>query len=135
MKNGLSPIGDMFDYILIDCPPSLGILTMNALAASDGVIIPMQCEFYALEGLTQLMVTIKQVKRLYNRGLDITGILVTMYNGRLNLSLQVMDELKKYYSGKLFSTTIMRNVRLSEAPGFGMPVLYFDKYSKGARPI
>ena len=77
------------------------------------------------------MVTIKQVKRLYNRGLDITGILVTMYNGRLNLSLQVMDELKKYYAGKLFSTTIMRNVRLSEAPGFGMPVLYFDKYSKG----
>ena len=109
----------------------IGILTMNALAASDGVIIPMQCEYYALEGLSQLMVTIKQVKRLYNRGLDITGILVTMYNGRLNLSLQVMDELKKYYAGKLFSTTIMRNVRLSEAPGFGMPVLYFDKYSKG----
>ena len=131
LKTGLSPIGDMFDYILIDCPPSLGILTMNALAASDGVIIPMQCEYYALEGLSQLMVTIKQVKRLYNRGLDITGILVTMYNGRLNLSLQVMDELKKYYAGKLFSTTIMRNVRLSEAPGFGMPVLYFDKYSKG----
>ena len=131
LKTGLLPIGDMFDYILIDCPPSLGILTMNALAASDGVIIPMQCEYYALEGLSQLMVTIKQVKRLYNRGLDITGILVTMYNGRLNLSLQVMDELKKYYAGKLFSTTIMRNVRLSEAPGFGMPVLYFDKYSKG----
>ena len=125
--------GDMFDYILIDCPPSLGILTMNALAASDGVVIPMQCEYYALEGLTQLMVTIKQVKRLYNRGLDITGILVTMYNGRLNLSLQVMDELKKYYAGKLFSTTIMRNVRLSEAPGFGMPVMYFDKYSKGCQ--
>ena len=112
LKTGLSPIGDMFDYILIDCPPSLGILTMNALAASDGVIIPMQCEYYALEGLSQLMVTIKQVKRLYTRGLD-------------------MDELKKYYAGKLFSTTIMRNVRLSEAPGFGMPVLYFDKYSKG----
>lgn len=133
LKTGLEPVNDMFDYILIDCPPSLGILTMNALAASDGVIIPMQCEYYSLEGLSQLTLTIRQMKKLYNRNLDITGILVTMYNGRLNLSLQVMDELKKYYAGKLFSTTISRNVRLSEAPGFGMPVLYFDKYSKGCQ--
>ena len=133
MKECLENIKDDYDFVMIDCPPSLGLVTLNALTAADTVLVPVQCEYYALEGLTQLMVTIKQVKRLYNRGLDITGILVTMYNGRLNLSLQVMDELKKYYAGKLFSTTIMRNVRLSEAPGFGMPVMYFDKYSKGCQ--
>ncbi len=131
MRAALEPIKDLYDYIIIDCPPSLSILTMNALAAADGVVIPLQCEFYALEGLSQLTVTVKQVKKLYNPVLEITGILITMYNGRLNLSLQVMDEVKKYYAGKLFSSTVQRNVRLSEAPGFGMPVLYFDKYSKG----
>ena len=133
LKTALATIADRFDYIFIDCPPSLGILTVNALVAADGVIIPMQCEYYALEGLSQLMISIRQVKRLYNPSLEITGILITMYNGRLNLSLQVMDELKKYYAGKLFSTTILRNVRLSEAPGFGMPVMYFDKNSKGSQ--
>ncbi len=133
LRHALAPILPRFDYILIDCPPSLGILTMNALVAANGVIIPMQCEYYALEGLTQLLMTIKQIKRLYNHDLEITGILITMYNGRLNLSLQVMDELKKYYAGKLFSTTVARSVRLSEAPGFGMPALYFDKYSKGSQ--
>lgn len=133
LKAALAPILDRFDYILIDCPPSLGILTINALCAADGVIIPMQCEYYALEGLSQLTVTIRQIKRLYNPKLEITGILITMYNGRLNLSLQVMDELKKYYAGKLFSTTVSRNVRLTEAPGFGMPAMYFDRYSKGAQ--
>lgn len=133
LRRALESVKSRFDYILIDCPPSLGILTMNGLAAADGVIIPMQCEYYALEGLSQLMITIRQMKRLYNPKLEITGILITMYNGRLNLSLQVMDELKKYYAGKLFSTTVARNVRLTEAPGFGMPVIYFDKYSKGAQ--
>lgn len=131
LKNALALIKNQFDYIFIDCPPSLGILTVNALTAADGVIVPMQCEYYALEGLSQLMITIRQVKKIYNPALDITGILITMYNGRLNLSLQVMDELKKYYAGKLFATTILRNVRLSEAPGFGMPIQYFDRYSKG----
>ena len=133
LRTALAPIKEQFDYIFIDCPPSLGIMTVNALVASDGVIIPMQCEYYSLEGLSQLMVTIRQVKKLYNPALEITGILVTMFNGRLNLSVQVMDELKKYYAGKLFSTTILRNVRLSEAPGFGMPILYFDKNSKGSQ--
>ena len=104
LKNALADIEDRYDYIIIDCPPSLGILSINALAASSGVIIPMQCEFYSLEGLSQLMLTIKQVKKLYNPPLEITGILITMYNGRLNLSMQVLDELKKYYAEKLFKT-------------------------------
>ena len=122
-----------YDYIIIDCPPSLGMLTMNGLAAADGVIIPMQCEFYALEGLSQLMITISRIKKLCNADLMIAGILVTMYNGRLVLTMQVMNELKKHYGDKLFRTTISRNVRLTEAPGFGMPVFYHDKHSKGAQ--
>lgn len=122
-----------YDYIVIDCPPSLGMLTMNGLTAADGVIIPMQCEFYALEGLSQLMITISRIKKLCNADLMVTGILVTMYNGRLVLSLQVMNELKKHYGDKLFRTTISRNVRLTEAPGFGMPVFYHDKHSRGAQ--
>ena len=132
LKSALSLVKDRYDYIFIDCPPSLGILTINALVACDGVIVPMQCEYYSLEGLSQLIMTIRSVKRLYNPTLEIVGILITMYNGRLNLSLQVMDELKKYYSGKLFSTTILRNVRLSEAPSYGMPIMYYDKYCRGA---
>lgn len=116
LKEPLSEIAGDFDYILIDCPPSLGMLTINALTAADGVIIPMQCEYFSLEGLSQIMMTIKQVKKLYNPSLSLTGILVTMYNGRLNLSLQVLDELKKHYADKLFSIAITRNVRLSEAP-------------------
>lgn len=133
LKTALAEVRDDYDYIFIDCPPSLGILSINALAASDGVIIPMQCEFYALEGLSQLMLTIKQVKKLYNPRLDITGILITMYNGRLNLSMQVLDELKKYYADKLFATCIARSVKLSEAPSFGEPILYYDKNSKPAQ--
>ena len=133
LKNALSEIEDRYDYIIIDCPPSLGILSINALAASSGVIIPMQCEFYSLEGLSQLMLTIKQVKKLYNPPLEITGILITMYNGRLNLSLQVLDELKKYYAEKLFKTGVVRNVKLSEAPSYGEPIIYYDKHSKGAK--
>lgn len=131
LKNALQSVRDVYDYIFIDCPPSLGILTLNALAASDGIIIPLQCEYYALEGLYQLTLSIDQVKKLYNPALEILGILITMYNGRLNLSLQVMDELKKYYSGKLFSSSIPRNVKLTEAPGFGKPIQYYDKYSSG----
>ncbi len=132
IKKALEEVSGDYDYIFIDCPPSLGILSVNALVASDGIIIPMQCEFYALEGLSQLMLSIKQVKKLYNPTLEITGILITMFNGRLNLSLQVLDELKKYYADKLFATGIVRNVRLSEAPSYGEPIIYYDKHSKGA---
>lgn len=132
-KNAIAEIEQDFDYIFIDCPPSLGILSINALAASSGVVIPMQCEFYSLEGLSQLMLTIKQVKKHYNPALEITGILITMFNGRLNLSAQVLDEIKKYYADKLFSTSIVRNVKLSEAPSFGEPIIYYDKGSKGAK--
>lgn len=132
LKNALESVKNDYDYIFIDCPPSLGMLTINALTASDGVIVPMQCEYFSLEGLTQILSTVKQVKRLYNPDLSLTGILITMHNGRLNLSVQVLDELKKHYADKLFSTPISRNVRLSEAPSFGMPIQYYDKYSKGS---
>ena len=131
LKNALAIVKEMFDYIIIDCPPSLGILTVNALVAADSVIVPMQCEYYSMEGLSQLLSTIKTCKRLYNQSLELCGILITMYNGRLNLSSQVMDELKRFYAAKLFKTTILRNVRLSEAPSFGQPVMYYDKHCKG----
>ena len=132
LKNALATVKEAYDYIFIDCPPSLGILTVNALTASDGVIVPMQCEYYSMEGLSQLLSTIRTCKRLYNPQLELLGILITMYNGRLNLSGQVMTELKKYYAAKLFKTTILRNVRLSEAPSFGMPIIYYDKHCKGS---
>ncbi len=132
LKDALEEIKGDYDIIIIDCPPSLGMLTVNALVAADGAVIPMQCEYYSLEGLSQMMMTIKQVKKLYNPDLTLTGILLTMYNGRLNLSLQVVDELKKYYATKLFKNTIVRNVRLSEAPSYGKPIQYYDKYAKGA---
>lgn len=132
LKNALEPIRDNYDYAIIDCPPSLGLLTINALTAGDGVIIPMQCEYFSLEGLSQMMQTIKQVKNLYNPKLTLTGILITMYNGRLNLSISVLDELKKYYADKLFKSAVQRNVRVSEAPSYGMPIQYYDKYSKGS---
>lgn len=133
MKQALAQIKDEYDYILIDCPPSLGMLTINAFTASDGVIVPMQCEFYALEGLSQLIITINRIKKLYNPDLTVSGILITMYNGRLLLSMQVMAELQKHYSDKLFETKISRNVKLTEAPGFGRPVYYHDKNSKGSK--
>lgn len=133
MNAALDQVREQYDYIFIDCPPSLGNLTINALVACDGVIVPMQCEYYSLEGLSQLMVSLREIKKRYNPELEIVGILITMYNGRLNLSLQVMAELKKYYAGKIFSTTILRNVRLSEAPSYGMPIRYYDKYSKGCQ--
>lgn len=133
MKKVLEPIRDDYDYIIVDCPPSLGMLTINSFTASDGIIVPMQCEFYALEGLSQLMVTIKGIKNRYNPDLTVTGILITMYNGRLLLSMQVISELRKHYEDKLFSTNISRNVKLTEAPGFGKPVYYYDKNAKGAK--
>lgn len=133
MKNALDTIKDEYDYIIIDCPPSLSMLTINAMVASDGIIIPMKCEFYSLEGLSQLTVTINRIKANFNSSLNITGILITMYSPRLLLSVQVMNEMKKHYADKLFSTQISRGVRVSEAPGFGVPVYYHDKRSKGAR--
>ena len=132
LKDAIAEVSENYHYIIIDCPPSLGMLTVNALTAAEGVIIPMQCEYFALEGLSQMMMTIKQIKKLYNPSLSLTGILITMYNGRLNLSIQVMDELKKHYEDKLFSVTIPRTVRLSEAPSYGAPIQYYDKRNKGA---
>ena len=133
LKNALDAVDGEYDIVVIDCPPSLGLLTVNALTAADGVLIPMQCEYFALEGLTQLMLSIRKVKQLYNPALTITGILVTMYNGRLNLSVQVMDELKKYYADKLFDAVVTRNVRLTEAPSYGAPAYYYDRNSKGSQ--
>ena len=133
IKKALDEVKDNYDYILIDCPPSLGMLTINAFAASDGVVVPMQCEFYALEGLSQLMITINRIKRMYNPDLAITGILITMYNSRLLLSMQVISELEKHYADKIFRTKISRNVKLTEAPGFGKPAYYHDKNSKGSK--
>ncbi len=131
LKNTLAPIVSRYDYIIMDCPPSLGLITINALCAADTVLIPIQCEYYALEGLSQLMATIRQVKRMYNSLLDIEGVLLTMYDGRLNLTQQVVDEVKRYFPRKVFATVIPRAVRLSEAPSYGQPIQYFDKRSKG----
>ena len=130
LKNALEEVMEDYDYIIIDCPPSLGMLTINALSACDGVVVPMQCEFYALEGLSQLLISIKRINKMYNSKLSVCGILVTMYNPRLLLSVQVMTELKKHYADKLFSTNVSRSVKLSEAPGFGKPVYYHDKRNK-----
>jgi chromosome partitioning protein len=121
-----------YDYIFIDCPPSLSLMTINGLVACDKIIVPMQAEFYALEGLSQLMETIKIVKNKYNSSLDIEGILFTMFDQRLNVSQQVLKEVEKFFPGKTFNTKIPRNVRLSEAPSYGKPVMYYDKNSKGA---
>lgn len=132
LKISLSTVRDSYDYIFIDCPPSLGLITINALNASDTVLVPIQCEYFALEGLSQLMATVRQVKRLYNPTLEIEGIVLTMYDGRLNLTHQVVSEIKKYFANKLYKTAIPRAVRLSEAPSYGMPIQYYDKRSKGA---
>lgn len=121
-----------YDYIIIDCPPSLSLITINALVACDKMIVPMQAEYYALEGLSQLADTVKRIRSKYNSILDIEGILFTMYDPRLNVSNQVVEEVKKYFPGKVFETKIPRNVRLSEAPSHGKPVMYYDKSSKGA---
>jgi chromosome partitioning protein len=131
-KNALSEVKEKYDYIVIDCPPALSMLTVNALVAADGLIIPMQCEYFALEGLSQLTGTIKRVRQLYNPKLQITGILLTMYNGRLNLTAGVVREIKKYYADKLFKQPISRAVKLSEAPSYGEPICYHEPYGKGS---
>ena len=132
LRQALVSVKDEYDYIMIDCPPSMGLTTLNAFSACDSVIIPIQCEYYALEGLSQLMSTIKQVKRLYNPVIELEGILLTMFDKRTNLSALVYDEVKKFFPEKIFKTVIPRNVRLSEAPSFGEPILSYDKFSKGA---
>ena len=133
LKTVLAPIAADYDYIFIDCPPSLGIITTNALSAADTLLVPIQCEYYALEGLSQLMNTVRRIKRQYNARLDMEGVLLTMYDGRLNLTQQVVEEVKKYFPRKVFGTVIPRAVRLSEAPSFGKPIEYFDKSSRGAQ--
>lgn len=131
LREALTPLVPLYDFIFIDCPPSLDLLTLNGLCASDTVLVPIQCEFFALEGLTELMNTIRTVKKLYNQYIDIEGVVLTMYDGRLNLTLQVVEEVKKYFGNKVYKTVIPRNVRLSEAPSFGCPVNYYDPASKG----
>lgn len=132
LKNAIAPIRSDYDYILIDCPPSLGLITTNALCLANTLLVPIQCEYYALEGLSQLMNTVRRVKRQYNDMLDLEGVLLTMYNGRLNLTQQVVEEVKKFFPRKVFSTVIPRSVRLSEAPSYGRPVQYYDKSSNGS---
>lgn len=132
MKKALSPIKDSYDFIIIDCPPSLGLITLNAFCCANSILIPVQCEYYALEGLSQLTKTIKAVKKNMNPNLTIEGIVATMFDARTNLSIQVLDELKKFFKDKLYATAIPRNVRLSEAPSFGESILSYDITSKGA---
>lgn len=132
LKKALADQRENYDFIILDCPPSLGLITINALCAADTLLVPIQCEYYALEGLSQLMNTVRSIKRLYNPRLDIEGVLLTMYDGRLNLTQQVAAEIKKFFPKKVFGTTIPRTVRISEAPSFGEPILYYDKRSKGA---
>ena len=132
LKDALDYVRDQYDYIFIDCPPSLGLLTVNALVACDTVLVPMQCEYYSLEGLSQLVTSIRAVKRSMNPNVDIEGILLTMYDGRTNLTIQVAEEVKKYFGKKVYKTVIPRNVRLSEAPSHGLPILAYDRTSRGA---
>jgi chromosome partitioning protein len=132
LKNALAMVKDEFDFIFLDCPPSLGLITLNSLCAADTIMVPIQCEYYALEGLSQLMSTVRQVKRLYNPFIELEGVLLTMYDGRLNLTQQVVDEVKRFFPKKVYATVIPRNVRLSEAPSFGQPVMYYDRASKGS---
>lgn len=132
LKEALRNIKEEFDYILIDCPPSLGLLTLNAFAAADSVIIPIQCEYYALEGLGQLTKTVSTIKQSINKDIEIEGILLTMFDKRTNLSTVVYDEVKKFFPDKVYKTVIPRNVRLSEAPSFGEAIISYDKFSKGA---
>jgi chromosome partitioning protein len=133
LKNALALVREDYDFIFLDCPPSLGLITLNSLCASDTLIVPIQCEFFALEGLSQLIATVRTVKRLYNPYIEIEGVLLTMYNGQLNLTQQVVEEVKRCFPKKVYSTVIPRNVRLSEAPSYGQPVMYYDKSSKGAK--
>ncbi len=131
LKKSLEKVRNEYDYIFIDCPPSLGMLTINCLTTVDSVLIPIQCEYYALEGVSQLMETIKLVKSRLNPNLEIQGVVLSMFDGRANLSIQVVEEVKKYFKGKVYSTLIPRNVRLAEAPSHGKPVIYYDSRCKG----
>lgn len=133
LKAALAPCREQFDFILIDCPPALGLLTLNALVAADTFLIPAQPEYYALEGLSQLIATVRQVKRLYNPTLELEGVLFTMYDGRTNLTQQVVAEVKKFFPRRVYATVIPRTVRLAEAPSFGRPINYYDKTGKGAK--
>ncbi|MBR4035208.1 MAG: ParA family protein [Oscillospiraceae bacterium] len=133
LRGALNRVNDNYDFIFIDCPPALDLLTINALSAADTVLVPIQCEFFALEGLSELMNTIRLVKQHYNKYIDIEGVLLTMFDGRLNLTLQVVAEVKKYFPNKVYKTTIPRNVRLSEAPSYGEPINFYDASSKGAK--
>ncbi|MEE1170627.1 MAG: AAA family ATPase [Anaerovoracaceae bacterium] len=132
LKTALAPIKSRYDYIFIDCPPSLGLLTINSLTAVDSVLIPIQCEYYALEGVSQLMSTIEIVKAKLNPDLEIEGVILSMFDGRTNLSIQVVEEVKKYFREKVYTTVIPRNVRLAEAPSYGMPIVKYDPNSTGA---
>ena len=133
LRNALVTVRGSFEYIFIDCPPSLGLLTINALTAADSILIPVQCEYYALEGLGQLLNTINLVRKSLNERLEIEGVLLTMFDGRLRLSNQIVDEVRRYFGSKVFDTVIARNVRLSEAPSFGKPIILYDAVSTGAR--
>lgn len=132
LKKSIDSVKDSYDFIFIDCPPSLGLLSLNGLSASHSVIIPIQCEYYALEGVSQLMETIMLVKRSLNPNLEIEGVILSMFDGRTNLSIQVVDEVKKYFKGKVYTSIIPRNVRLAEAPSYGLSVIDYDAKSKGA---
>ena len=132
MKHALLPLESMYDYIIIDCPPSLGLLTLNALTAYDAIIIPVQCEYYALEGLSQLLSTIQLVQKHLNKELVIDGVLLTMFDARTNLGIQVIEQVKKYFQDSVYKTIIPRNVRLSEAPSHGEPIIVYDARSRGA---
>ncbi len=132
LKRALSEVKDDYDYIFVDCPPSLGLLTINALGAADSVLIPIQCEYYALEGVSQLMNTIWLVQRGLNPELKVEGVVLSMFDGRTNLSIQVVDEVKQYFKGKVYTTIIPRNIRLAEAPSYGVPIMVYDPKSKGA---
>ncbi len=133
LKNALAPVRDNYDFIFIDCPPSLNLLTINAMAAADSVLVPMQCEYFALEGLTALMDTISKLAAVVNENLKIEGLLRTMYDPRNRLANEVSDQLKKHFGNKVYRTVIPRNVRLAEAPSYGKPAMYYDKYSAGAK--
>ncbi len=133
LRAALEPVREQYDFILVDCPPSLGLLTLNTLTAADSVLIPIQCEFYALEGLSQLLNTVRLVQKGLNPRLEIEGVLLTMYDRRLNLSKQVADEAHEYFGEKVYETTIPRNVRLAEAPSFGQPIVHYDVLSAGAQ--
>lgn len=132
LKAALNEVRDEFDYILVDCPPSLGLLTLNSLTAADTILVPIQCEYYALEGLSQLMNTVKLVRKHLNPALEVEGVVLTMFDSRTNLSLEVVESVRSYFNDKVYGTLIPRNVRLSEAPSHGLPIIIYDKTSKGA---